>query len=166
MHPRDFELPNLTEKHRGVRRHRFMESADINAAFLAVFAPLRSNIRRGRSIGGQIFAIEMDACIPGELLGTSWIPAATYGIADPEVLADEARRQALFARLLAERRAEALFAYICERIPAAGEPLLYVEIVSADGRYAAEHPIVEGGGWHLRELHRGAHRRLGPSGMR
>ena len=41
----DFQAP--LRDHRGRRQHRFMESADINAAFRELFAPMRTNIRRG-----------------------------------------------------------------------------------------------------------------------
>ena len=50
-----------------------MESADINAAFRGIFQPLRNNIRRGMAIDGQFYGLEMDACIPGELLGSAWL---------------------------------------------------------------------------------------------
>lgn len=147
----------------GSRPHRFMESADINAAFRELFEPLRTAIRRGLSNDGQVYGIEMDACVPGELLGTDWIPQATQGGGDAAAaMADPARRRAVFDRLLGEDRPEALFAYICERAPA-GRPLhLYVEIVSADGCYAAEYPIVPGEGWHRRDLVKAPHRRLDP----
>ena len=144
-----------------------MESADINAAFRALFGPLRSNIRRGMSIEGQVFALEMDACIPGEMLGTEWIPLATRGIDDAALLADAGRRRAFMQRLLAEPRAESLLAYLCERGSATaltplGKPHLYVEINSADGCHAACYPIGPGRGWRRRELTRVLHRRVGP----
>ncbi len=141
-----------------------MESADINAAFRALFGPLRSNIRRGMSIEGQVFALEMDACIPGEMLGTDWIPPATRGIEDPALLADPGRRRVFMRRLLAEPRPEALLAYLCEHAPATprGLPHLYVEITSVDGCYAARYPIGPGRGWRRRELGRVLHHRVGP----
>jgi hypothetical protein len=144
------------------RQHRFMESADINAAFRALFGPLRTAIRRGMSNEGQIYGIEMDACVPGELLGTDWIPPATRGVQGPAALADPARRRAVFDRLLADERPEALFAYVCER--ALGDRLqhLYLEIVSADGCFAAEYPIRAGQGWRRRELLNAPYRRLDP----
>lgn len=141
------------------RRLRFMESADINAAFRAVFGALRTAVRRGMSVKGELYAIEMDACLPGELLGTDWLPVASRGLGDPAALADVSRRQALYRHLFAEERPEALFAYVCER-PVDGGSLLYVEIVSRDGCHAAEYPIEPGSGWHVRELLRTPHRRV------
>lgn len=158
-HAPDFVTPPVN--HLGGRQHRFMESADINAAFREVFSPLRTNIRRGMGIAGEIYAIEVDACIPGELLGATWIPLASYGIADAELLHDAERRRALFERMLAEQRPEALFIYVRERRTATGRALLCVEIVSADGYHAAEYRIRPGTGWHVRELLEAPHRRLG-----
>jgi hypothetical protein len=150
-------------EHPGGRMHRYMESADINAAFRSLFGPLRTAIRRGMSNEGQIYGIELDACVPGELLGTDWIPPSTRGLDDPVALADPARRRQAFDRLLAEKRPEALFAYVCERGGGAdGSPHLYLEIASADGRYAAQYPIRPGRGWHRRELMHVPHRRLDP----
>lgn len=148
--------------HRGGRQHRFMESADINAAFRHLFAPLRSNIRRGLTNEGQLYAIEMDACIPGALLGIAWIPAAARGIDSPARLADPARRHALFDRLLSEAHAESLFAYVCERPDARTGSHLVVEIASADGRFAAEYPVCSGRGRRHRDLQQVPHRRLDP----
>ena len=147
--------------HRGWRQHRFMESADINTAFREFFRPLRANIRRGMTIEGQLYGIEMDGCIPGELLGTDWIPPALYGMPDPARLTDAMHRRALFDRLLAAPRPEALFAYVCERPADAGVLLLYVEIASADASYVAEYPIRPGRGWHRRELVKAPYHRLG-----
>jgi hypothetical protein len=144
---------------REARQHRFMESADINAAFSALFAALRTNIRRGMSTDGQLYAMEMDGCIPGGLLATTWIPLSTHGIEDPAHLADPPRRRALFSRLCAEQRPEALFAYVCEQV-ASGSSMLYLEVVSADATYAAEYPIGAGSGWHRRDLRKVPHRRL------
>ena len=138
-----------------------MESADINAAFEAIFEAMRTNIRRGLRTDGQLYGLEMDGCIPGQLLGTSWIPPASLGIADTGWLADSQRRQGLFQRLFQEPRPDALFAYVCE--PATGasrDAVLYVEVVSRDASYAAEHRIEPGRGWHRRELVKSPHRRL------
>jgi hypothetical protein len=138
-----------------------MESADINAAFAALFGALRTNIRRGLSTEGQLYAMEMDGCIPGGLLATTWLPLSTRGIDDAAALADEPRRRALFERLLAEPRPEALFAYVCERPRAEHtSAVLYLEVVSADGAYAAEYPIGAGSGWHRRDIVKVLHRRL------
>lgn len=153
-------LPPLP--HNG-RLHRYMESADINAAFRALFTPLRTAIRRGMSNPGQIYGVEMDPCVPGELLGTDWIPAGSHGADSPSALADPLRRHATFGRLLGERRAEALFAYVCERTATRGAAAhVYLEIVSADGCFAAEYPIVAGSGWARRDLRYVEHRRLDP----
>ena len=139
-----------------------MESADINAAFRETFRPLRQHIRRGMSNEGQIYAIEMDPCIPGELLATEWVPPATRGLADAALLANTSRRRDFFARLLAENRPEALFAYVCEQASGPRQRCLYVEVVSADGLFGAEHLIRTGRGWHHRDLVQRLHRRLGP----
>jgi len=151
--------------HRGGRRHRFMESADINAAFREMFRPLRANIRRGMTIECQVYAFELDACVPGQLLGGCWIPSAALGFAAVQVLADPGRRRTLFARLLAEQRAEALFAYVSEVATASKPAMLYVELVSADGCYAAEHPLRPGRGWYVRDLVQAPAYRLGPNAL-
>lgn len=156
-----FGIDGNFHDHRGGRRHRFMESADINAAFRELFRPLRANIRRGMTIDGQLYAFEMDSCVPGQLLGGSWIPPSTRGIHSPEALADPTRRSTVFARLLAEKRSAALFAYVAERPANGPHPgLLYVELASADGRFAAEHPLRPGRGWHVRDLVQAPPRRL------
>lgn len=148
--------------HRGGRQHRFMESADINAAFREVFRPLRSNIRRGMSVQGQVYGIEMDTCIPGEMLATAWIPPSSRGIDQPLLLEDTQRRRMLFARLFAEGRPEQLFAYVSERRTGHRQAVLYVEIASEDGLFAADYPLEVGTGWQRRELVAVPHRRLDP----
>ncbi len=150
------------DDYRGRRRHRFMEAADVNAAFREFFTPLRSYIRRGMQTDGQVYSIEMDICIPGELLATDWIPLPSRGILDAESLRDPGRRRALFEQLLAEDRPDTMFAYVAERIEREDAPVLYLEIVSADGCYAAEYPIRPGEGWHRRDLSEAAHRRVDP----
>jgi hypothetical protein len=152
--------PYLDDRRNG-RAHRFMESADVNAAFRELFDPLRENIRRGLSNHGQVYAIEMDACIPGEVLGTAWIPPASRGFAEDTDLADGRRRRTLYARLFAERRAESLLAYVCERPTGVRRAVLYVEVVSVDGVWAAKYPVRPGRGWHHRELLPGMPRRVG-----
>lgn len=147
------------EDHRGARQHRFMESADINAAFREFFGPLRANIRRGLSSDGQLFAVEMDSCIPGEVLGATWIPPSTRGVADNAMLAQADCRRRVFDSLLQETREDTLFAYVTER-GGPGATHIYLELVSADGLYAAEYPIRQGEGWHQRDLHHTPHRRL------
>ena len=154
----DFQAP--LRDYRGRRQHRFMESADINAAFRELFAPMRTNIRRGLTSSGQVYALEMDGCIPGELLATTWMPPSLLGLDDATVLAEATRRRLLLDRLLAAPRMESMLAYVCERQDAAGSSWLYVEVGAADGRYAAEYPIRPGRGWHRRELVRVPHRRL------
>ncbi len=149
------------DEHRGHRQHRFMESADINVVFRELFRPLQANVRRGMTIDGQLYGIEMDPCIPGELLGSTWIAPTPGGVADPDGLADPTQRQALFARLLAEPRPEVVFVYVCER-KVRRKSVLYVEVATEDGQFAAEHPIRSARGWHHRELVEARHQRLGP----
>ena len=146
--------------HRGGRLHRFMESADINAAFRELFRPLRRGIRRGLRNDGNVYALEMDGCIPGELLGTDWIPPEDLGLAEAARLHDPVQRQAVFDELLAQARPEALFAWVCERHEADRPPMLHLEIVSCDGLWAADYPIRPGKGWHARELVFAPHRRV------
>lgn len=146
--------------HRGGRLHRFMESADINAAFRALFRPLRRSVRRGLRNDGSLYALEMDGCIPGELLGTDWIPPEQLGFTDPVELADPVQRQAAFTWLLQQMRPEALFAWVCERAETDRPPFLHLEIVSCDGCWAADYPIRPGKGWHARELVFAPHRRI------
>lgn len=145
---------------RNGRRHRFMESSDVNAAFRLLFGPLRQNIRRGLTNAGQLYALEMDECVPGEMLGSEWIPPASRGVADLARLAEPAARAALYERLLAESRPHALFAYVAERAGGRSAGRLFVELASADGRWAADFPIRSGRGWHRRELLRAPHRRV------
>ena len=157
----DFGLALNLHDHRGRRRHRFMESADINTAFRELFEPLRTNIRRGKSNNGQVYAVEMDSCIPGELLGTDWIPPASRGITHSRLLADAARRHALYDQLCAETRPEQMFAYVGERRAGRGGPAhLYLEIVSEDAWFAARFPITAGQGWHQRDLLVAEHHRV------
>jgi hypothetical protein len=160
MDPSCFSTDGQLQDHRGQRRHRFMESSDINAAFRELFQPLRANIRRGLTIAGEFYGFEMDGCIPGQLLGGSWIPAVSRGIDDAAVLADPARRRAVFAQLLQEDRNEALYAFVTECKARATPATLYVEVVSADGCYAAEHLLRPGRGWHVRDLVQAPARRV------
>jgi hypothetical protein len=162
MKTTDFIRNLLRNDHRGGRQHRFMESADVNAAFREFFTPLRAYVRRGMQTDGQVYAVEMDTCIPGVLLATDWLPLAARGIEDAAAIADPMRRRALFDKLLAEKRPDTLFAYVGERLDGNGAPVLYLEIVSADATYAAEYPIRPGKGWHRRELVEVPHRRLDP----
>lgn len=143
----------------GAMGRRPMEAADFDAAFEALFPVLRTNVRRGFSNRGQLYALEMDACMPGELLGSQWIPPASRGISPP-ALASAPRRRAILVRLLAEPRPETLIAYVCERSGAAGEPVLYLEVASATASHGAEYPIGPGAGWHRRELLPAQHRCL------
>lgn len=157
----DFAFALNLDDHRGRRRHRFMESADINTAFRELFEPLRTNIRRGKSNHGQVYAIEMDTCIPGELLATDWIPPASRGITRPGQLADTQRRHALYEQLYAEARPEQMFAYVSERPATRHTPAhLYLEIVSEDACFAARYTIEAGKGWHKRELLTAVHGRV------
>lgn len=157
----DFAFALNLDDHRGRRRHRFMESADINSVFRELFEPLRANIRGGKSNHGQVYAVEMDTCIPGELLATDWIPPASRGITQARELADNQRRHALFDQLYAEGRPEQMFAYVSERRATRHTPAhLYLEIVSEDACFAARYPIEAGTGWHKRELLAAAHSRV------
>lgn len=149
--------------HRGGRLHRFMESADVNAAFRELFRPLRRGVRRGLRNDGNLYALEMDGCIPGELLGTDWIPPEELGLIDPACLNDPTQRRAVFAALLSEVRPEAMFAWVFESVPPDGPPVLRLEIASVDGCWAAEYPIRPGRGWHSRELVHAPHARV-PAG--
>lgn len=144
-------LPPALDDHRNGRAHRFMESADFNAAFREVFKPLRSNIRHGMSSTGQVYALEMDVCIPGVMLASEWIPMASYGIDEVSLSFDPAQRRRLYRQLLALPRSEALIAYVCECSAADGQMLL-VEIASVDGCHRAEFPIVPDRGWYQRDL--------------
>lgn len=139
------------------RQHRFMESSDINTSFRILFGALRTNVRRGMQCDGQAYGLEMDACIPGELLATTWLAPVNRGVSLAALLDDTVFRRAFFERLLGERRPETLFAYVCERAA-----VLYVELIGADGVHAAEYPIRRGRGWHRRDLVSAPHRRLGP----
>jgi len=153
-------LPPALEVHRNGRAHRFMESADINGAFREVFKPLRSNIRHGMSNTGQVYALEMDVCIPGAMLASEWIPLASYGIEEQALACEPAQRRRLYRQLLALPRAEALIAFVCEMAEPDG-PMLLVEIASIDGCYRAEFPIVPGRGWYQRDLLSMPHRAVG-----
>lgn len=156
----DIDLALHLDDPRGRRRHRFMESADINAAFDALFEAMRTNTRRGLRTDGQLYGIEMDGCIPGQLLGTSWIPPASLGIDNPGWLAEPRQRQMLFQRLFQEPRPDSLLAYACEPAARPSGAILYLEVVSRDARYAAEHRIEAGRGWHRRDLVQLPHRRV------
>lgn len=151
---------SFLDDHRGTRQHRFMESADLNAAFRELFKALRQSIRRGITDEGQVYAIEVDTCIPGALLAIEWVSLASRGIVEPALLAHPRRRRALFDELLAEQRPEAMFAYVCENLQH-GQPVLSLEIVSADGWHAADYPI-RASERYRRELVRVPHHRVNP----
>ncbi|MBK1612968.1 hypothetical protein CKO44_05715 [Rubrivivax gelatinosus] len=151
-------------EHRGARQHRFMESADINIVFRELFRPLQANVRRGMTIEGQLYGIEMDPCIPGELLGSTWIAPVAGTASDPERLADDTQRRTVLAQLLSDPRPEALFVYVCER-KIKRRAVLYVELACEDGQYAAEFPIRSARGWHHRELVEAPYRRLAPRAL-
>lgn len=142
---------------RGTRAHRFMESSDIGAAFAGLFEPLRAGLQRGWTVDGQLFAIEVDPCLPGELLGAHWLPPAAHGLRPGRELASPARRRAVYARLLSEARPEALFAYACEQRGAT----LFVELASADGCHGAMFTIVPGAAGAVRDLRPAPHFRIG-----
>ena len=171
MHLPCLQPNQLPQDHRGGRAHRFMESADIGCAFRETFIALRANVRRGLHTSGQLYALEMDSCIPGELLDTLWLPAAAHGLPpglagdDPADLAAAAfgapapeqplhagARHALLRQLLAQPHPPMLLVWAGERIAADGHPVLRVEVASADGLYAAEHLVCPGRGWRRLDL--------------
>lgn len=177
MHLSCLQAHHLPEDHRGARTHRFMESADIGSAFRETFVALRANLRRGLQTTGQFYALDMDGCIPGELVDTSWLPAAAYGVAgehtgtaaadpgnpDSPPAADSPgaarQRQAVLRQLLARSGAPPLLVWVGELVAADGHLVVRVEIASADGLFATEHRVGPGRGWRRRELQRVPHRR-------
>lgn len=181
MHLSCLQAHYLPEDHRGARTHRFMESADIGSAFRETFVALRANLRHGLQTTGQFYALDMDGCIPGELVDTRWLPAAAYGVAgehtsgadptnptnptnpDSPPAADRPgaarQRQAVLRQLLARPGAPALLVWVGELVAADGHPVVRVEIASADGMFATEHRVCPGRGWRRRELQRVPHRR-------
>jgi hypothetical protein len=154
--------------YRGGRRQRFMESADVNAAFQELFKALRSAVRRGLTNRGQLYTLEMDPLIPGEVLATTWIPLVARGIEDASALAEPAARRALYTRWFAEGHPEPLVAWVCERMMGKWRPQLYLEVASADACYGAAYPVRPGNGWHVRELAFVPHRRVdrGPKSLK
>ncbi len=183
MHRPCLQVHHLPEDHRGGRNHRFMESADIGSAFRETFVALRTNLRRGLQTPGQFYALTMDACIPGDLVDTTWLPAAAYGLpceydvaagADPDhpdhpghpdhpPAADRPavarQRHALLRRWLARPGAPPLLVWVGELVAADGQRVVRVEVASADGLFATEHRVGPGRGWRRRELLRVPHRR-------
>lgn len=184
MHLSCLQAHYLPEDHRGARTHRFMESADIGSAFRETFVALRANLRHGLQTTGQFYALDMDGCIPGELVDTRWLPAAAYGVAgehtgaadptkptnptnpdspDSPPAADRPgaarQRQAVLRQLLGCPGAPALLVWVGELVAADGHPVLRVEIASADGMFATEHRVCPGRGWRRRELQRVPHSR-------
>lgn len=172
--------PNcLPEDHRGHRLHRFMESADIGCAFRETFVALRANLRRGLRCGGALYALEMDPCIPGELLDTTWLPPGVHGLADlaadaaaslsgvsgapgsPDTTITTVARHALLRRLLGVPGAPPLLVWAGERTGADGHPVVRVEVASNDGLHAAEHLVCPGRGWRRLDLLRVPHHRCG-----
>ena len=189
MHLSCLQTHHLPEDHRGARTHRFMESADIGSAFRETFVALRANLRRGLQTTGQFYALEMDGCLPGELVDTRWLPAAAYGVAGEHTGAAVAdpnnsgnpdspdhpdhpdhppvvdrpgaarQRQAVLRQLLARSGAPPLLVWVGELVAADGHLVVRVEIASADGLFATEHRVGPGRGWRRRELQRVPHRR-------
>jgi hypothetical protein len=144
---------------RAARCHRFMESADINAAFRLMFGTLRDNVRRGMRFDGETYGIQMHPTLPGHLLNAVWVSPA--GAGGSVRLDDTRRRRALYDRLLDEAHPYTLYAYLCERPSASANPaVLYLEVVGEDAAYAAEFALRPGQAWHRRELLRARHRRL------
>ena len=137
-----------------------MESADIAAAFRESFGPLRWHIRHGYNIDCQFFGIEMDAGIPGLLLGTTWISPAAHGVDKLALLAHALQRRNFLYRLLSQQRPETLFACLGERQKSRRIRLLTMEVASADGLYAADYPIQTGSAQYPRDLIPAMHSRL------
>ena len=160
MNPRHIDWTALPQVHTGHRRHRYMESADINAAFRELFGPLRSSVRHGLTAPGNVYAMEMDPCIPGQLLATEWVPPVSHPELQPERLFDESVRGDVIARLLQRRdRPESLFAYVCEARDSRGAPVMLLEVWSEDAVFAALLPIRPGRGWRRRDLESRPHKR-------
>jgi hypothetical protein len=118
------------DDHRGNRHHRFMESSDLNAGFQALFMLLHVEIGRDAAAEG-VYGIEMDACIPGEVLGTARIDIAL----DAEA--------ASIRQLYHAYRPEALFARV-ERRRVARRTVLHVDLVSEDAHCVADYPLRRG----------------------
>lgn len=165
---------HLPDDHRGARAHRFMESADIGCAFRETFIALRANLRRGLRTSGQVYALELDPCIAGELLDTHWLPPADHGLpadeadlrpdgswADrPEHEREQQRvRHAVLQRLLQRPGAAPLLVWVGERADSNGHPVVRVEVASADGLFAAEHLVCPGRSRRQRDLLRVPHQR-------
>lgn len=173
MHLPCLDPTHLPDDHRGARAHRFMESADIGCAFRETFVALRANLRRGLRTTGQLYALEMDPCIPGELLDTHWLPPADHGL--PADAADflpgdgfgtcadrpghQRERHATLQRLLQRPGAAPLLVWVGERADRGGLPVVRVEVASADGLFAAEHLVCPGRSVRQRDLLRAPHRR-------
>lgn len=170
MHLPCLDTAHLPDDHRGARTHRFMESADIGCAFRETFVALRANLRRGLRTSGQLYALEMDPCIPGELLDTTWLPPVAHGLPVDEAdflpegsCADrpelQRERHAVLQRLLRRSGAAPLLVWVGERAGRDGHPVVRVEVAAADGLYAAEHLVCPGRGFRQRDLLRVPHRR-------
>lgn len=170
MHLPCLDPNHLPDDHRGARVHRFMESADVGCAFRETFVALRANLRRGLRTSGQVYALEMDPCIPGELLDTTWLPPSAHGLpvdaADhlPEGTAVELpehqrERHAVLQQLLQRAGAAPLLVWVGERTDRGGMPVVRVEVASADGLFWAEHLVCPGRSQRQRELLRSPHRR-------
>lgn len=180
MHWPCLQAHHLPEDHRGGRSHRFMESADIGSAFRETFLALRTNLRRGLQTPGQFYALTMDACIPGDLVDTTWLPTTAYGMPGEHPVAAGAdldhpghpdhspatdqpaaarQRQALLHRWLARPGAPPLLVWVGEMVAVDGQRVVRVEIASADGLFATEHRVGPGRGWRRRELVRVPHSR-------
>ena len=174
MHLPCLDTRHLPDDHRGARANRFMESADIGCAFRETFVALRANLRRGLHTSGQLYALEMDPCIPGELLDTTWLPPSAHGLPADEAdflpgdhfgsCADrpehQRERHAVLQRLLLREGAAPLLVWVGERADRDGHPVVRVEVASADGLFAAEHLVCPGRGARQRDLLRAPHRRL------
>lgn len=156
-----FDFPPLQD-HRGHRRHRFMESSDINAAFDLLYRGMRRQVQRGLHVRGQLFALEADTQIPGQLTGSVRLLPGDLDSGSAEDWADATRRPRLFEQLLDSAQPAALYAYAVEQRSPHDVPVVWVELAEADGCHVASFPLCTGRGWAERDLLEGPHQRLLP----
>lgn len=155
----DFSTP---QDHRGHRLHRFMESADINAAFDLLFRGLRRQVQRGLRVEGQFYALEADDQVPGQMNRSARLSAAQLDHRPAAAWSDPQHRQALYERLLADPGPSTLYAYVCEQRTAHDVPVVHAELIEADGWHTADFPLCAGRGWESRDLLETPHQRLAP----
>lgn len=156
-----FDFPPLQD-HRGHRRHRFMESSDINAAFDLLYRGMRRQVQRGLHVRGQLFALEADTEIPGQVTGSVRLLPGDLDGGSAEDWAEATRRPHLFEQLLDSPQPAALYAYAVEQRSPHDVPVVWVELAEADGCHVASYPLCAGRGWAERDLLEGPHQRLTP----